>query len=162
MEARTTSTTLTARLPILNPGEYDLWLMRIDQYFLVRDYSLWELVAQISQQCTKRRLEQIDLILEEMDLQWEMAMLTIRARRFIKRTGRKLDVNGQRVRFDRSLKSGQHIAKGSTRKKGVIDSGCSRHMTRNKCYLTKYEDYDGGFVSFGDGKGRISGKCLTF
>ncbi|GKC05793.1 hypothetical protein Tco_0997403, partial [Tanacetum coccineum] len=31
-------------------------------------------------------------------------------------------------------------------------------MTRNKCYLTKYEDYDGGFVSFGDGKGRISGK----
>ncbi|GKE57048.1 hypothetical protein Tco_1496233, partial [Tanacetum coccineum] len=27
--------------------------------------------------------------LEEMDLQWEMAMLTIRARRFIQRTGRK-------------------------------------------------------------------------
>ncbi|GJX47737.1 putative ribonuclease H-like domain-containing protein [Tanacetum coccineum] len=32
------------------------------------------------------------------------------------------------------------------------------HMTGNKCYLTEYEDYDGGFVSFGDGKGRISGK----
>ncbi|GJW56433.1 putative ribonuclease H-like domain-containing protein [Tanacetum coccineum] len=31
-------------------------------------------------------------------------------------------------------------------------------MTGNKCYLDKYEDYDGGFVSFGDGKGRISGK----
>ncbi|GJS99470.1 hypothetical protein Tco_0820640 [Tanacetum coccineum] len=44
------------------------------------------------------------------------------------------------------------------KEKGVIDSGCSRHMTGNKCYLTKYEDYDGGFVSFGDGKGRISGK----
>ncbi|GJT90822.1 hypothetical protein Tco_1079667 [Tanacetum coccineum] len=54
--------------------------------------------------------------------------------------------------MDEIVKS-QHIAKGSTRKKGVIDSGCSRHMTRNKCYLTKYEDYDGGFVSFGDGKG---------
>ncbi|GJQ95055.1 ribonuclease H-like domain-containing protein, partial [Tanacetum coccineum] len=40
--------------------------------------------------------------LEEMDLQWEMAMLTIRARRFIKRLGRKLDVNGQRVGFNRS------------------------------------------------------------
>ncbi|GJS04382.1 hypothetical protein Tco_0320890 [Tanacetum coccineum] len=37
-----------------------------------------------------------------MDLQWEMAMLTIRARRFIKRTCRKLDVNGQSVGFDRS------------------------------------------------------------
>ncbi|GKB45853.1 uncharacterized mitochondrial protein-like protein [Tanacetum coccineum] len=31
-------------------------------------------------------------------------------------------------------------------------------MTGNKCYLTEYEDYDGGFVSFGDGKGRIFGK----
>ncbi|GKB76770.1 ribonuclease H-like domain-containing protein [Tanacetum coccineum] len=40
--------------------------------------------------------------LEEMDLQWEMAMLTIRARRFIKRTGKKLNINGQRVGFDKS------------------------------------------------------------
>ncbi|GJR43554.1 putative ribonuclease H-like domain-containing protein [Tanacetum coccineum] len=44
------------------------------------------------------------------------------------------------------------------KEKGVIDSGCSRHMTGNKCYLDEYEDYDGGFVSFGDGKGRISRK----
>ncbi|GKA39951.1 hypothetical protein Tco_0732544, partial [Tanacetum coccineum] len=49
------------------------------------------------------------------------------------------------------------------KEKAVIDSGCSRHMTGNKCYLDEYKDYDGGFVSFGDGKGRISGKdteCL--
>ncbi|GKC06865.1 hypothetical protein Tco_0998475, partial [Tanacetum coccineum] len=38
----TTFTTLTAKLPILNPGDYDLWLMRIEQYFLMIDYSLWE------------------------------------------------------------------------------------------------------------------------
>nr|GEW81154.1 hypothetical protein [Tanacetum cinerariifolium] len=44
------------------------------------------------------------------------------------------------------------------KEKGVIDSGCSSHMTGNKCYLTDYEDYDSGFVSFGDGKGRIFGK----
>ncbi|GJV70538.1 putative ribonuclease H-like domain-containing protein [Tanacetum coccineum] len=44
------------------------------------------------------------------------------------------------------------------KEKGVIDNGCSRHMTGNKCYLTEYEDYDVGFVSFRDGKGRISGK----
>ncbi|GKA89598.1 ribonuclease H-like domain-containing protein [Tanacetum coccineum] len=31
-----------------------------------------------------------------------MAMLTIKARRFIKRTSRKLDINGQRIGFDRS------------------------------------------------------------
>nr|GEZ70763.1 ribonuclease H-like domain-containing protein [Tanacetum cinerariifolium] len=44
------------------------------------------------------------------------------------------------------------------KEKRVIDSGCSRHMTGNKCYLTDYEDYDGEFFSFGDGKGIISGK----
>ncbi|GJX86916.1 putative ribonuclease H-like domain-containing protein [Tanacetum coccineum] len=31
-------------------------------------------------------------------------------------------------------------------------------MTGNKCYLDEYEDYDGEFVSFGDGNGEISGK----
>ncbi|GJW19285.1 ribonuclease H-like domain-containing protein [Tanacetum coccineum] len=45
------------------------------------------------------------------------------------------------------------------KEKRVIDNGCSRHMIGNKRYLSEYEDYDGGFVSFGDGKGRISGKC---
>ncbi|GKG33523.1 hypothetical protein Tco_0433682, partial [Tanacetum coccineum] len=29
---------------------------------------------------------------------------------------------------------------------GVIDSGCSRHMTRNMSYLTDYEEMDGGYV----------------
>nr|GFC67331.1 putative zinc finger, CCHC-type [Tanacetum cinerariifolium] len=32
--------------------------------------------------------------LEEMDLKWQMAMLTMRARRFLKRTGRNLGANG--------------------------------------------------------------------
>nr|GFA69390.1 putative ribonuclease H-like domain-containing protein [Tanacetum cinerariifolium] len=44
------------------------------------------------------------------------------------------------------------------KEKGVIDNGFSRHMIGNKCYLTDYKDCDGGFVSFGDGKGRISRK----
>ncbi|GJX13434.1 hypothetical protein Tco_0205192 [Tanacetum coccineum] len=56
-----------------------------------------------SPQMSKEDLEQIDPDdLEEMDLQWEMAMLKIIARRFIKRIGRQLDVNGKRVGFVRS------------------------------------------------------------
>ncbi|GJV46268.1 ribonuclease H-like domain-containing protein [Tanacetum coccineum] len=193
-----------------------------------------------SPQLAREDLEQIDPDdLEEMDLQWEMAMLIIRARRFIKRIGKKLDVNGQRVGFDKSkvecyncYKNG-HFARecraprnqenrgrensrriviaetptknalvaqdgiggydwsyqaeeehptnyalmaytsigGSSssdsegnpqqkeyKEKEVLDNGCSMHMTGNKCYLTEYEDYNGGFVSFGDGKGRISRK----
>ncbi|GKA40766.1 putative ribonuclease H-like domain-containing protein [Tanacetum coccineum] len=42
----------------------------------------------------------------------------------------------------------------------IFDSGCSRHMTGNKSYLSDYQDYDGGFVAFaGSSKGgRITGK----
>ncbi|GKB93103.1 hypothetical protein Tco_0979240 [Tanacetum coccineum] len=49
--------------------------------------------------------------------------------------------------------------------KGVIDSGCSRHMTGNRSYLTDYEKIDGGFVSFGGnsrgGKFTRKGKIRT-
>ncbi|GJU25482.1 uncharacterized mitochondrial protein-like protein [Tanacetum coccineum] len=45
--------------------------------------------------------------------------------------------------------------------KGVIDSGCSRHMTWNMSYLTDYEEIDGGYVAFGGNPkgGKIIGKC---
>ncbi|GKA12194.1 putative ribonuclease H-like domain-containing protein [Tanacetum coccineum] len=264
MEARTTSTTLTAKLPILNPVDYDLWLIRIEQYFLMTDYSLSEvikngnkvlkrtveeteqeyepttakekhdrrnemkargtllmalpnkdqlklqkLITQLEIQGKVITQEDMNLKLlrslpsewkthaliwrnkqgietislddfynnlkiyepeisgssrtsqnlqnvafmssnstnnnsstneadntaygvsaahtqcnstsgdnlkqidpddpEEMDLQWEMDMLTIRARRFIKRTCSKLDVNGQRVRFDKTKVKGREI-----------------------------------------------------
>nr|GEX35407.1 hypothetical protein [Tanacetum cinerariifolium] len=33
-----------AKLPILNPNKFDLWKMRIEQYFLITDYSLWEVI----------------------------------------------------------------------------------------------------------------------
>ncbi|GJR86784.1 hypothetical protein Tco_0210795 [Tanacetum coccineum] len=41
--------------------------------------------------------------IEEMDLRWQMPMLTMRARRFLKNTGRKLIVNGnETIGFDKS------------------------------------------------------------
>ncbi|GJV51585.1 ribonuclease H-like domain-containing protein, partial [Tanacetum coccineum] len=49
-------------------------------------------------------LEQIDADnLEEIDFKWQVAMLTMRVKRFIKKTGRKLDLNGKEiVGFDRT------------------------------------------------------------
>ncbi|GJW49754.1 ribonuclease H-like domain-containing protein [Tanacetum coccineum] len=179
MEAGTTSTTLTARLPILNLGEYDLWLIRIEQYFLMTDYSLWEVilngnkvlkrtVGETEQEYEPTTVEEKKDMRNEMKSRGTLLMalpnkdqlkfhsykdekLLMEAiekstnsnsnnstneadnttygvsaahtqsnlasgdnlsdavvcaflanRRFIKRTGRKLDVNNQRVRFDRS------------------------------------------------------------
>nr|GEX28741.1 hypothetical protein [Tanacetum cinerariifolium] len=43
--------------------------------------------------------------------------------------------------------------------KGIVDSGCSRHMIRNKAYLADYQEInDGGFASFGSSRGKITGK----
>nr|GEV74071.1 hypothetical protein [Tanacetum cinerariifolium] len=42
--------------------------------------------------------------------------------------------------------------------KGVINSGCSRHMTGNMSYLTDYKEIDGGYVAFG---GNLKGGKIT-
>ncbi|GJW10548.1 uncharacterized mitochondrial protein-like protein [Tanacetum coccineum] len=43
---------------------------------------------------------------------------------------------------------------------GVIDSGCSRHMTGNMSYLTDFEEIDGGYIAFGGNPkgGKITGR----
>nr|GEU56842.1 putative ribonuclease H-like domain-containing protein [Tanacetum cinerariifolium] len=44
--------------------------------------------------------------------------------------------------------------------KGIIDSGCSRHMIGNMSYLSDFEELNGGYVAFGGNSkgGKISGK----
>ncbi|GJX28280.1 putative ribonuclease H-like domain-containing protein [Tanacetum coccineum] len=44
--------------------------------------------------------------------------------------------------------------------KGYWDSGCSRQMTGNISYLSEYEPYEGGYVSFGHGGGKITSKGI--
>nr|GEY60606.1 ribonuclease H-like domain-containing protein [Tanacetum cinerariifolium] len=187
-----------------------------------------------------------------MDLRWQMAMLTMRARRFLNKTRRKLTINGNEtlgfdmskvecynchkrrhfVRECRALRNQDTKHKNSTKKsmpvetpasialvscdglklqevkipstrkaqerlclwkhllqqlwyhvmdlmvmirviklkkgnpqmdlqdKGVIDSGCSRHMTGNMSYLTDYKEINGGYIAFGGNPkgGKITGK----
>nr|GEY98609.1 hypothetical protein [Tanacetum cinerariifolium] len=203
MESLNPQVVTAAKLPILNPNEFDLWKMRIKQYFLMTDYSLWEVIsngdspsptrivddviqiiapataeqsnlkiyeAEVKGSSTSSQntqnitfvssnntystnksvsvvpsvsaasskatvstlpnvdclsdvviysffasqsnsphldnedLKQIDLDdLEEMNLKWQMDMLTMRARRFLKRTGRNLGANGTyTIGFDMS------------------------------------------------------------
>nr|GFB64832.1 hypothetical protein [Tanacetum cinerariifolium] len=44
MDSLSPHVVFAAKLPILNPNEFDLWKMRIEQYFLMTDYSLWEVI----------------------------------------------------------------------------------------------------------------------
>nr|GFC26249.1 ribonuclease H-like domain-containing protein [Tanacetum cinerariifolium] len=116
MDSLNSQVVSAAKLPILNPNEFDLWKMTIKQYFLMTDYSLWEVilngdspiptciveadstndsvsaavnVSAVGTKLSASTLPNIDADdHEEMDLKWQMAMPTMRARRFLQKTGR--------------------------------------------------------------------------
>ncbi|GKB61061.1 hypothetical protein Tco_0917247, partial [Tanacetum coccineum] len=44
MDLETTQITTTTKLPTLKQGEYDMWRLRIEQYFQVQDYALWDVI----------------------------------------------------------------------------------------------------------------------
>ncbi|GJY17366.1 putative reverse transcriptase domain-containing protein [Tanacetum coccineum] len=44
IDLQTGQTTTTAKLPMLKQGEYDMWRLRIEQYFQVQDYALWDII----------------------------------------------------------------------------------------------------------------------
>ncbi|GJZ69748.1 putative ribonuclease H-like domain-containing protein [Tanacetum coccineum] len=64
------------------------------------------------------------------------------------------------VKWDTAVKAsaGCDNPHRTLKNKGIIDSGCSRHMTGNKAYLADFQDFNGGPVAFGGSKGYITGK----
>ncbi|GKA48246.1 retrotransposon ORF1 [Tanacetum coccineum] len=44
MEFQCTNSGTTAKLPILKLGEYEMWVIRIKQYFQIQDYALWDVI----------------------------------------------------------------------------------------------------------------------
>nr|GEU70365.1 putative ribonuclease H-like domain-containing protein [Tanacetum cinerariifolium] len=44
MELETTQTSTTANLPMLKQGNYEMWRLRIEQYFQFQDYALWDVI----------------------------------------------------------------------------------------------------------------------
>ncbi|GJV69917.1 ribonuclease H-like domain-containing protein [Tanacetum coccineum] len=212
MDSESAYMVAASKVPMLKPGEFELWRMRIEQYIQMIDYALWEVIenenttpkiavvkgvkkvippATVEEKAQKRlellleaiekrfggnaatkktqrnllkqqyenftapssetldqtfnrlqklvsQLEILDEILsqedpeletmsiddlynnlkvyepevkgtsssndlEEIDLRWQMAMLTMRARKFLKNTGKKVTINGnETIGFDKS------------------------------------------------------------
>ncbi|GKA17380.1 hypothetical protein Tco_0697217 [Tanacetum coccineum] len=125
--------------------------------------------------------------LEEMDLKWQVAMLSMRVKRFYKKTGRKALRNQGNKNGDAGYRSRDNTSmtvavetydalvvqdnalivqdrfgnpQQALKHKGIFYSRCSRNMTGNKYFLTDYQKLDGGFVAFGVSArgGKITGK----
>nr|GEY13419.1 ribonuclease H-like domain-containing protein [Tanacetum cinerariifolium] len=96
-------------------------------------------------------LKQIDADdLEEMDLKWQMAMLTMRARRFLQRTGRNLGANGttsigfdmlnvkcynchKRGHFAREYRSPRDTRNKDTQRRNVLVETSTSHALVSLC-----------------------------
>ncbi|GJZ31106.1 ribonuclease H-like domain-containing protein [Tanacetum coccineum] len=106
-----------------------------------------------SPQLDDEDLEQIDHDdLKEIDLKCQVAMLSMRVKRFYKKTGRKLIFNCKEPVGE--------IPQHDLKNKGIFDSGCSRHIIGNKYFLTDYQDIDGGFVAFGGSARGVKGNLV--
>nr|GEW75188.1 ribonuclease H-like domain-containing protein [Tanacetum cinerariifolium] len=62
--------------------------------------------------------------------------------------------------FHKKVTTVQGNPQQALKDKGVIDIGCSRHITGNISFLSDFEEIDGGYVAFGGNLkgGKISGK----
>ncbi|GJZ68927.1 hypothetical protein Tco_0632477 [Tanacetum coccineum] len=64
----------TAKFPILKQGEYDMWRLRIEQYFQVQDYALWDVIENgnlfkpiaLNKQMLTRMLRTMLLLLQQV------------------------------------------------------------------------------------------------
>ncbi|GJZ52932.1 hypothetical protein Tco_0607817 [Tanacetum coccineum] len=43
MDLESTQNNAIAKLPLLKQGDYEMWKLRIEQYFQVQDYALWDI-----------------------------------------------------------------------------------------------------------------------
>nr|GEY59102.1 ribonuclease H-like domain-containing protein [Tanacetum cinerariifolium] len=48
------------KLPVLNLSEFELWKMRIEQYFLMTDYALWEIVVNSKSPLPKKTVDGVE------------------------------------------------------------------------------------------------------
>nr|GEX96779.1 hypothetical protein [Tanacetum cinerariifolium] len=92
---------------------------------------------------------------------------SVRYAELYRKPSKKPNVRGNQRNWN-NLKSHQlGSSQNKIDDKGYWDSGCSRHMTGNISYLSDYEQFDGGYVSFGQGgckitrKGTIKTECIV-
>nr|GFB95391.1 hypothetical protein [Tanacetum cinerariifolium] len=101
-----------------------------------------------SPQLDNKYLKQIDADdLEEMDLKWQMAMLTMRARKFLQKTGRNLGVNGPTsIGFDMA-------------KVGCYNCHKKGHFARECSYQAEEERTNFALMAFSSSSSNSSSDC---
>nr|GFB93639.1 retrovirus-related Pol polyprotein from transposon TNT 1-94 [Tanacetum cinerariifolium] len=133
----------TTKMPILNPNEFDLWKMRIKQYFLMNDYSLWEVILNGDSPVPTRVIHGVLQPVAPTTVEQKLAR-----KNELKARGTLLMALPDKHQLQDT--------DGSYREKlieiilFIVDSGCSKHMTRNLKLLINFVEKFLGIVKFGN------------
>ncbi|GKG46126.1 hypothetical protein Tco_0498572, partial [Tanacetum coccineum] len=73
MEAVSTPMVVAEKLLVLNPGEFKLWKMRIEQYFLMTDYALWEVILNSDSPPPTRSVEGVEQVISPTTTEEKLA-----------------------------------------------------------------------------------------
>nr|GEU51212.1 hypothetical protein [Tanacetum cinerariifolium] len=88
--------------------------------------------------------------MEETDLKWQLALLSMRAKRFFQKTAKKITINGSdTVGHDKAKVESFNCYKMGLGENTIRGTGW--HMTGKISYLTDFKEFDGGYVVFGGG-----------
>ncbi|GJV57413.1 putative ribonuclease H-like domain-containing protein [Tanacetum coccineum] len=213
-----------SKVPMLKPGEFELWRMRIEQYIQMIDYALWEVIENGATLLKTQVVEGVitvmpitsaeDKVLRRLEVKARSTLMNgipnehlgnfmpltpdlsftgldefvnkpvVKNRKSDKEVPKVVKKNDDAPIIEEWVSDSEekNVSQTKTEKKivkpsivkiefvkpkqqektdqGVIDSGCSRHMTGNMSYLTDYEEIDGGYVTFGGNPkgGKITGK----
>ncbi|GJX05133.1 hypothetical protein Tco_0191049 [Tanacetum coccineum] len=73
MESVSAQVVAAAKLPVLNPSKFELWKMRIKQYFLMTDYALWEVILNGDSPLTIRTIDGVKTSVPPTTLEHKLA-----------------------------------------------------------------------------------------
>ncbi|GJV29977.1 putative ribonuclease H-like domain-containing protein [Tanacetum coccineum] len=73
MESVSAQVVAAAKLPVLNPNEFELWKMRIKQYFLMTDYALWEVILNGDSPLPTRTVDGVEIVVPPTTVEQKLA-----------------------------------------------------------------------------------------
>ncbi|GJZ86256.1 integrase, catalytic region, zinc finger, CCHC-type containing protein [Tanacetum coccineum] len=141
--------------------------MRMEQYLQCIDYTLWEIVENGNAPIVTKTVDGKETVIpptsveEKAQRRAELKAISTfsicnnKFRGTVK--GTKVNTARPKAVLSAVKENKGNVVKASAcwgnprqdlKNKVMIDSGCSRHMTGNRSYLTDYEEIDRGFVAF--------------
>ncbi|GJS20097.1 hypothetical protein Tco_0448729 [Tanacetum coccineum] len=127
MESVPAQVVAAAKLPVLNPNEFELWKMRIEQYFLITDYALWEVILNGDSPLPTRTVDGVETVVPPTTADQKLAR-----KNELKARGTLLMAlpNEHQLKFN-SYKSAKSLMEAIEKRFGDLETLCMDDLYNN-------------------------------